>query len=126
MKNEISHRKTPHALRTRMTFDGVEKFIETRWAWAFEVDGDFTSPLVWKEVKLTHCFVKSKRQEIADKQLRSKDMRSWTVDVHFARQQNLRKHGVWKTDWEMQEAEKLKTIKTFTLDYFFIDDFKSA
>ena len=83
MKNEISHRKTPHALRTRMTFDGVEKFIETRWAWAFEVDGDFTSPLIWKEVKLTHCFVKSKKQEIADKQLRSKDMRSWTVDVHL-------------------------------------------
>lgn len=127
MKNQILCRKVPHARRTRMVFDwSTEQFIEeeyvaTRFAWAFERDGDFSSPVVWKEVPITHCYVKSGCQDIIDSDIREVDMRSWTCDVHTARQKNADEGKSWMTDWEIEQAEKAtKYQASLSLDNFII------
>jgi hypothetical protein len=83
-----------------------EEYIATRFAWAFLRDGDFSSPVVWKEVPITHCYVKSGCQEIKDSDIREVDMRSWTCDVHTARQKNADEGRPWMTDWELEQAEQ--------------------
>lgn len=128
MKNQLLCRKVPHARRSRNVFDWdmceyiTEDYIATRMAYAFEVDGDFSSAVVYKEVPLSHCFVKSGLQEVSDYDLRPQDMRSWTVDVHTARQMNCDKGLGWMTDWEIEQAElTAKREAELVLDRFLKD-----
>jgi len=126
MKNQILCRKVPHARRTRMVFDWFvgefveEEYIATRFAWAFERDGDYSSPVVWKEVPITHCYVKSGKQEVKDSDIREVDMRSWTCDVHTARQKNSDEGKPWMTDWELEQVEMaIKHEASQSLESFF-------
>lgn len=120
MKNTITFRKTPHGRRTRITVFGEEKYIATRFAWTFLEPGNYNSEVVWKEVPLAHCFVKDGCQEIPDSELRPADMRSCTVDVYTARQNNMEKGLGWRTNWELLQDELKALYKPATLMDFIL------
>ena len=117
--NKIVFRKTPHAKRKRNTLWGEESYIETRPAWAFAEHGNYNSEVIWKNVPLSNCFVKEKKQEVPDDELRPMDMRSCTVDVYTARQQNMENGLGWKTNWEILQdllhPEEQSTLMNFIL-----------
>ena len=111
---QITFRKTPHAKRKRNTIFGEEEYVETRYAWDFLEKNNFDSPVVWRDVPLPQCHVKSGMQDCPDKLLRPEDMRSCTVDVFKARQHNMDLGFGWKTNWEiLQKQEDPMTLECF-------------
>ena len=99
MKTVITSRKTPHAAKTDLFGD---KFVMQVWAWCFE-NGNLSDRLIRKRIPICRCYVKSGRQHIPDNELTLDDVRPYHVDVWNAKSKNLKKHGFFKVDYELDE-----------------------
>lgn len=97
MNTVISWRKTPHVVKKDIFGD---KFIATIRAQCFEF-GNKEDRVVYKVIPLCQCYVKPGRQHIPDYELTIDDVRPYHVDVWNAKSTNMKKHGMFLTDYEI-------------------------
>ena len=118
MNTVITSRKTPHAVKKDLF---GERFIATIEAHCFET-GKVDASVILKRIPIAQCYVKEGCQGIADYDLTTNDVRPYHVDVWNAKAKNLKKFGVFKTNWEINQrmhylAERKRVAKT--LEKFF-------
>ena len=113
-------RKFVRAKITVITYLGsTQTLVQIKDCWYFEEPGNEDSPTLWGPQPVTIIYVKAGRGDIPDIYLTDKDVRTWTCEVHDARQKNSNKGLPWKTNWEIiQHNKKQADIKSRSLTQF--------
>jgi hypothetical protein len=114
MNTVITSRKTPHAVKKDLF---GERFVATIDARCFN-RGNVNDQVVIKRIPIAQCYVNEGCQDIPDNELTVNDVRPYHVDVWNAKAKNLKKFGIFKTNWEINEylnysAERKRVAKTF-------------
>jgi hypothetical protein len=121
-KTKTLSRATIYPVSCRPRFDGEKQtHLLTRDAYHFIELGNKLSPVAFGPVPVNDCYRKANTIKTGYLDADPNSTRSWTAEVHDARQENLNKYGsgYWKTDWEIGQMhlEQLEVSKR-SLDIF--------
>lgn len=115
-RTNIKDRKSILAKRRSRTFEDLvpRNRTITKKVWVFEIPGDINSRVILKHDTIANTYVKSGKQEAADRNLTTDDARPYSTEVWIAKCRMQEETGEFLTPW--QRAEKVNACRhTVTL-----------
>lgn len=110
MQTECTIKKTPHAKSKELDVFG-NQIIKRKLVWCF--DHGPNSKLVKRWVHISEVYVRQYHQDDHDNEMTSKDVRDYHIDVWSQKTRNYKRHGQFKTNYELKELKNRATIEIF-------------
>ncbi len=117
--NSIKNRKCAHAKDVLTTFDGeVKNFTKKKLVYDFEIIGDVDSKTVKRYLPYAQIYTAPGNQETLDYLIDDKSLRNMSCDMFNAKAKNLKKYGMFKTNYEVIQSSLKENTQSNLLNYY--------